>query len=395
MTRRKHEPVLNAPPRLRQRQRADGTWRVWWEPRAEDRPLGFAAVELSADRPDWSRREAARLNAELARARAAGTRRQGTASRGRRIADLVAIYRAAPEFLGLADKTRKSYGTLLRMIETKWGNDLVADFDKATMKVWYESLYRDRGATVAVRLIRMMSILFSQAETRGWRPENSNPCFRLRLRTPAPRDRFATWDELDALIAAADAEGLAAMALAIGLSFYAGQRETDVMRATRDAFVPMPGGVWVWRLRRSKRQNLGAVPVHPDVLPRLRRALADAGDPARPRGPADALLLDEALGRPYDEDLFAKRWARVRARAAQGLPAIATLQFRDLRRSFGVHARAGGTSKEDVGDVLGNSAASNPLLGETYMPPTLATASRAVAALRRPASPAKKDATHE
>lgn len=48
-------------------------------------------------------------------------------------------------------------------------------------------------------------------------------------------------------------------------------------------------------------------------------------------------------------------------------------------------SRAGGATKDDTGDVLGNSAAVNPRLGETYMPAQLETASRAVMAIKRPA----------
>ena len=66
------------------------------------------------------------------------------------------------------------------------------------------------------------------------------------------------------------------------------------------------------------------------------------------------------------------------------MPGVRTLQFRDLRRTFGVWARAGGAIKEDVADVLGNTADTDPELGEVYMPPQFTTASRAVMAVKRP-----------
>ena len=64
-------------------------------------------------------------------------------------------------------------------------------------------------------------------------------------------------------------------------------------------------------------------------------------------------------------DLFVDRFAEVRAEAAKKMPQLADLQFRDLCRTFGVLARAGGAERSDVGDVLGNSAAVDPRLGET------------------------------
>jgi hypothetical protein len=390
MTRKPQEPVFNPPIRLRQRLRATGTWRVWWEPRPEDRILGFDAVDLDASRPDWCRREANRLNAEVTRAAKAGSR-SGAPGRGRKIEDLIRLYKSGTAWSRLAIKTHDSYGKLLTIIQDKWGQSSVAEFDKPVMHTWNETLVTARGGTMAVRLIRMMSILFSQAELNGWRPENSNPCFRLKLQTPAPRSRQADWAEFDALVATAEHLGFHAAALAIRLAWFQGPRQTDVLQARRGAFAlrAIEQGAapeWVWTFVRSKRGNLGVMPIHAELVPHLRRALLDAGTADRPRGPDDPLILDDAVGRMYDEHLFAKRFATIRATAAKQLPAIASLQFRDLRRSFGVQARRGGASDNDVGDVLGNSVARNALLQETYVPPSFYTAARAVHAVTRPAS---------
>jgi integrase len=396
MTRKPRPPIGDAPPGLRQRLRADGTWRVWWEPRPEDRKLGFNPVELSADKASWSVREAKRLNAERAQAHSDGLRKDAPRSRGRTIGHLIQEYRGGVHFKhSLAPKTRKSYGVLLTQIEDKWGTRRVIDFDKAVMHTWYEALHSARGARMAQSLIRMMSILFSLAETLSWRPENSNPCYKLKIATPEPRQRSADWAEVELILDKADRLGFRAMGLAIRISLFQGQRETDVFTARRDAFQLVsvldrdtgePVKRWVWFLVRSKRQNKGVLPVHAEVVPRLREALAETGTADRPRLPTDPLLYDERTGRPYDEHLFAKRWSAIRAAAAaeEGMARIATLQFRDLRRTFGVFARAGGATRDDTGDVLGNSAAVNPILNETYMPPTFDTARRAVEAVQRP-----------
>jgi len=83
----------------------------------------------------------------------------------------------------------------------------------------------------------------------------------------------------------------------------------------------------------------------------------------------------------------------IRTHAAKAVPSLTAtgnvLQFRNLRRTFGTWARAGGASKGDVGDVLGNSAVTDPQLGEIYMPPSFHTAARAVFSFQRP----EKEAT--
>jgi integrase len=380
---------VQEPRGLRSRQRADGTVRVWWEPRAADRKLGFTVVELDADRMTWSRRQAQALNDQVAAARAGGPGAKAKAVKGRAggrsVSALIADYRLTPHFKGrLAAKTRDSYGKLLLQIEAKWGVYRVAEFDKATMAAWYRTLFDTRGTRIAQALIRMMSILFAHAEELGWRPDNSNPCMRLKLVTPVVRSRAGTAAELEALLAAADAIGQPGMGLAIRLAVYQGQRQTDIRQAQRSAFslrdLPTGKRAWVWQFVRQKRGTPATLVIHQAVVPQLRGALADPS--------AEHLIRDASTGRPYDEFLFNKRWRAIRDWAADpekgGCGQIGDLQFRDLRRTFGILARAGGASRDDVGDVLGNSAAVNPQLGEVYMPASLETASRAVAAVPMP-----------
>jgi hypothetical protein len=392
MTRKPKGPVGDPPARLRQRPRADGSWRVWWEAEQAIRKLGFTSVELPADAPLKAAREARKLNDAVDEARLTGS-----APRSKRgpvcIEDVVEDFRRSVQWDQLAAKTRDSYGKGFRLIIVKWGDVPVGDFTKPMARTWYESLYREAGHWQAAALIRLMSILFSHAELRGHRPEMSNPCYRLGVSIPKGRTRVASWDEYDALQAAAVRVGLPSIGVLAALSMLAGQRETDCMAALRGDFsaqpVLWPGAnapvdVWVWDLSRSKTGASGRIMLHADLAPMV------AGVLSRP-APADArLVIEERMARPYDEDLFQSRWGEVRAAAIAGAkgvapcPTLATLQFRDLRRSFSVNARRGGASVDDAGDVLGNSAAKNARIKGTYMPPEFFTAARAVAAAGRP-----------
>lgn len=361
---------------LRQRARAGG-WRVWWEPNAAERGAGLKPVDLDADRPTWSVREARRLNV----AAEAAVKGKGRGTGGRTMAALIADYQRGRAFRGLKPKTQTGYRGLMRLIEEKWGAEPVAGFTKPVMRRWYETLADTRGEYQAKQLIRAASILFQHAETMlGWRPENSNPCYRLRVVTPKGRARFASWEEIAAMQAAADRVGLRCVAVALRLSLFTGQRETDVLAATPDAFAPggpdLPPGLWVWRLTRSKRGNADTLPVHPAILPDI---LA-----ARTAG-ASHLVLDDVTGQPLGDVAFGYRWAKVRTEAAKLCPSVASLQFRDLRRTFGVLARRAGVGIDDAADVLGNSAATDPVLAETYMPGQLDTRMRAVMAINPPA----------
>ncbi|MDD8022431.1 MAG: hypothetical protein PHX82_04920 [Paracoccaceae bacterium] len=411
-------PIQKPPVNLRQRRRADGSVRIWWEPRADARALGFETVELDERRLTWSVREAERLNRELAAARKSG-RRAAPSSGGRSIAALAEKYRASAKFQRLAAKTRDSYAKQFSLICEKWGVYPAGDFTKPAMHEWYEALLAKSGPATASARLRHMSILMAYAELIGWRPEGSNPCSRLGMQTPKGRRRVVTWAEFDALVAAAQDLGMTSVATAIILGMLQGQRQTDILAATCGAFSirqvrfsgwTAPRPVWVWQLVRSKRGNAGAMILHDEAAPHVAAAIETARARLSTKSPgralrlddlaAEPLLVDEAHGLPFvgraAEHRFQNRWAVVRshaieaARAAGGVrmaDALAEITFRDLRRSFGVHSRAGGASKDDTADVLGNSAATDQLLGDIYMAPSFETASRAVLALQRAPAP--------
>lgn len=375
--------------RLRQRRRTDGSWRIWWEPTEEVKALGFDVVELDAARATWSAREARRLNTEVDRRRKGGA--AAPVSRGRTIDNLIDEYRRSSAWKKLRPKTVSSYQANLRLISRKWGRHAVLEFSKPVMFTWYETLASTSGKHQALALTRMMSVLFGHAERIGWRPEQSNPCTRLGAEVPKGRKRIATWAEYDALLAAAAAAGLPSVALAVQLAALSGATETMLVTAALGDFrkLEVEGiPVWIWERTRTKRDSYAVVEVHPYAAPALEAAIGDRTDAAA------ALLVDERTGRAVSDELFRKRWAEVRAAAAKACPSIETtpLQFRDLRRTFGNWSRAGGASKDDTGDVLGNSAATDPRLAEVYMATQFATARRAVLAIARPAEEKRKRA---
>jgi integrase len=390
----KQGPITEKITGLRQRRRADGSWRVWWEPNASARELGFEPVELDENRATWSARQAKQINEDVRRKRDGDIKIPTTAG-GRTLSALIHLYKQDPEFTDRKPKTQASYTRNLNIIDKKWGSYPVASFTKPVMREWYMTNRTVRGETMAVRLTGMMSILFSFAELKGWRSEDSNPCFRLKMKIPKGRSRVATWDELDALLDAAIECGLPSIATAALLSVLQGQRETDILAATCGLFkqVTIPLGdsqktVWTWKVDRSKRGTLGMMQMHPLALDRM-LAHHDADHPDR------ALLIEERTGHAYGEDLFHRRWAEVRAAAAKHQPSLTgdnQLQFRDLRRTFAVWSKAGGASDDDVGDVLGNTAALDPQLQEVYMPPSFETATRAVLSIERPNAKKRKQA---
>lgn len=362
MTRPPRRPIANPPARLRQRALAGGKWRLWWEPESAVRALGFAPVDLDATRLGWSVAEATRLNQAVAQARAGAPAPQPIARR-RTVAQAVEAYRASPAWGQLAPATQTDYLGAQRLILRRWADTPLADIDRAAVHDWYEQLHRTSGTAQASALVRKFSTVLSYADLKGWLPQG-NPCARLRLVTPDPRPRVATWAEIDALIAAAPP----VMAAAIALAVYLGQRQGDILDArTADLDATR------WRLVRSKNGTAGELAMPP----------AAWGYVAPVWGQHPTHVLPGPNGAPWRPDTFRAAWERVRARAAQTVPSVATLMFRDLRRTFGTLARAGGATPRDVGDALGNTAGFDPRLSQTYMPASADGAARAILSITR------------
>lgn len=389
MARKPIPPVLDPGPGLRQRLRADGSWRVWWEPNADQRKAGAKNVELDPAKPAHAAREAARLHKLWSAAN--GTAAAPVRPSGRSMTDLIVDYQQSRRFTERAPLTQRAYRIDLKAIEVKWGGQAVALFDAPTMDVWYETLLRTKGKFRAAALIRMCSVLFSHAEKIGWRARGSNPCTGLDMTKPPARQRLATDAERAALLAAADALGDAQMALALRLVLAGGQRQTDVLAARTTAFtagrIPVawsedPVEVRLWQFTRSKRGNDGVVPILDATL----IAQLDAAIEAAKAKGTDALFRD-VTGKPYTIKRWNLRWNAVRAEAAKTCPSLtgdSPLQWRDLRRTFATTARANGASKDDVGDVIGNTAATNAQLAAVYMVPQLEAALRVAAATQLP-----------
>lgn len=368
-------PIKTPPPRLRQRWRARAaTWRIWWEPETALRELGFAPVELDAKRLTWSTREAERLNGLVEAARGGGAPAQAE-RKGRTVKALIARYLASPAFSGLAAATQRDYRNGLRLIEDKWGADLVVNFTPGICYAWYETLHSERGVFMAAHVMRKMSLLFAYAKKIGW--IETNPCLGQGRQTPPRRQRIGTWLELEALTHAARRLGLHSMELAILMGVFTGQRRADIIRADRAAFAGQS-----WLLRRQKRSNAGGFEVHPELHAPIRAMLARAGD--RERLLHYEGTLEHPQDMPYSDDLFSSAWDRVRDEAAKAAPSVKGLQFRDLRRTFAALARAGGADQRAVADALGNKAFTDAELSQVYMPPTYESASSAVRAVKRP-----------
>lgn len=157
-----------------------------------------------------------------------------------------------------------------------------------------------------------------------------NPALRVPRATPDGRIVVFEWDELKAMVAAAEALGAASVADAIILAVDLSWSQQDVLALTRGQLNGEPLHV---KHRRIKTGVAGNPPLL--AIGRARVEAMLARQAAATVKPIDAgaapLVVCEASGEAWKPDAFRKRFAEVRALAATICAGVAGKQFRDLR----------------------------------------------------------------
>jgi integrase len=244
---------------------------------------------------------------------------------------IIAQYKGASEFTGLAKSTRRAYLGYLKIIEDEFGDlPLGALADRRVrgdFKNWRDSFAATpRKADYAwTTLARIMSF----AKDRGI--ISINPCERGgRLYVADRRDNIWTEQDIAAVLAVAPRE----LQLALILALWTGQRQGDLLRLPWSAYESP-----YIRVRQSKGRRRVAMPAGAPL-----RLLLDG---APRRGP---LILTNTRGLTWTSDGFRASWATVCDRAG-----ISSLTFHDLRGTAVVRLAIAGATVPQIAAVTGHS----------------------------------------
>lgn len=175
-----------------------------------------------------------------------------------------------------------------------------------------------RGLHVALCVRATLSAAFGWAKGRGLVSANPARGLDYHMPAPAPRIRYGSIAEMQALVAAADAIGRPDVGDAIVLGLWTGQRQGDRL-ALIDPQVTGDG----IRFRQSKKHGQPLlIPAAPELAARLEAARL------RRRGwrvNYPHVVLDEVARAPFQRDWYKKLFARVRLAAAHGVLADGTV----------------------------------------------------------------------
>lgn len=238
-----------------------------------------------------------------------------------------------------------------------------------------------------------------------------NPFLNFKLSAPPPRDVIWSPPAREMMVAAAAAAGMPSIALAIQLGFAIGQREADILGLTIAKYVAIPehkmqpedyttlarlapdGIPRGIRIRQAKTKAWIEVPVTGSVRAQLEAniATAKAGsstriilDDTRPGANAHAGIYHGDAGQTrFQRDFADVREAAIAVAVKEGNPdlagELATLQFRDLRRTCVVYLGELGLDAHLIAAITGHDIDETQRILKTYMPRTTGRAARAIA----------------
>jgi hypothetical protein len=390
-------------PKLRQvrflhwRRLADGREVGVWKPSPELRRAGWATRQLGDRTQELAVLAAAiELNARLDAWRARGRQSDAipAAPRKLRFEDLLAAYRQGEDYARLAQKTRDEYEVRLRQLET-WAMDGQLPLDQLDgdmIRDLRKALVRDATPHKTAATLRVLRVLVNFAVDEKLLPRP--PVHRWRIPEPPSRSRVLDpLHEVEAARAVALERGWPSVALALRLGLWSLQREADLLAANRlswrlledvapadRAVLANPRGeVFGLWLRQRKTGAWIVAPVPPQY-----HAEVDAMFAATADLPGQPLLVDDTPSRGGKRGPLNPWLLQRRVRACYAAAGVADAQFRDLRRSGMTMFASNGAKLDEITAVSGHTVLGRrKTILDTYMPPNVEKACRAVATVLR------------
>ncbi|WDZ77917.1 hypothetical protein PWG15_05280 [Ensifer adhaerens] len=280
-----------------------------------------------------------------------------------------------PSMTDLSANTIRDYKQKARVFENHlpdvWASEAAA-LTKPICLGLYDAIRVKAGLTTAVGAMRVLGIALQWAIDRGRLPEEMkiNPAHKLKMKTPDPRVRFATREEMKVLVGVADSMGSFDMGDMFTFAVWSGQRQNDRLLfqlAGRDR-----GRITI---RQGKTKVIVSMPEAPELRKRLqaaeqRRKTAEIISPY--------VVLNEENWKPFKSDRYRRRYEDIRRAAAKKLPSLKTLRDQDFRDTAVTWlAMAGctipeicsitGHSFKTANDILKHYLAMNPELADSAM----------------------------
>lgn len=243
------------------------------------------------------------------------------------IGQLWRIYKESPEFLRLADGTRRQYTECWVQLEKVFKTGITTSVKPADI-ARYLRIERAKAPVVANREVAVLSNLFNLAVERG--EIDRNPCKEVRRNKERPRTRLVEKKEFDPFVAWALQQGPSAIVIVSMAQFAAlgGNRRVEF----RTIHWPQVDDDIV-RLNRAKqhdgkvKRELLAVGKELDAVLQRMRAM-------KGYNPMGAVFRSPRSNNAYTESGFKTMWGRLMEKAIEAKIIETRFTFHDLRAHY-------------------------------------------------------------
>lgn len=357
------------------------------------RAMGYEDKDLKSASGDWMTEAEARLWSsdfarELARAKQAPRRgrpktapvRRVTTSNILSVEDLMRDWLDPlknPDIADLRPNTRRYYEQRLRRIKQHapdlWHSPAEA-LDKPICLGLYDKLRVTIGLPSANGSLRILGIGLQWGMDRGRLPSMLiNPAHKLKMKSPPPRVRFATKEEVAHFVGMADSLGRPEIGDMITLAVWSGQRQQDRLALS---LLNRAGGRI--RLRQEKTRAIVSMPEAPELRRRLeasleRRKTAEIISPY--------VILNERCWEPFKADYYSHVFDDVRRAAARTMPSLKDLRDQDLRDTAVTWLAMAGCTIPEICAITGHTFASATGILKHYLATNAEMADNAMAKL--------------
>lgn len=256
-----------------------------------------------------------------------------------------------------------------------WKNDVLPALGRKTVAKIQRSEIIDflepiKGAKKN-RILQMLKSAFNQAELWGLRPDNSNPCRRIKPTVEKMRIRYLTQEELAKLLKACDTFGVTPLrwrfTQLVKLLLFTGARRDEFRAAKWEWFKPRDGTL-VIPADNHKTGSDGherTIFLSPPALNVLQELSSRSSSPWIVAGQDDGPLVG-----------VAKMWRQLLQQAG-----ITNLRIHDLRHSYASFGVSAGLSLPQIGGLLGHASPVTTARYTHLIDKTAASAAAKVAAL--------------
>lgn len=250
-----------------------------------------------------------------------------------RMRALVAMYRASPAFIGLADSTRKIWTSWLDKIVEHFGDLRVAQFDRPEKIRPLIRRWRDKWADKprsADYAIQVLSRVLSHAVDLD--KLGANPCEGIKTLYRNDRAEII-WTDAD--LAAFKAVASPEVWWAVNLAAHTGLRAGDLKHLSWSHIGPET-------INMPTSKSRGGITAVVPLYDALRDVLA-----AIPR--RSTVVLTNEKGRPWADGVNGTSFRNARDKALEGRD----LHFHDLRGTAATRFHHGGLDNREIAEVMG------------------------------------------